>query len=124
MAEPLFRIRFHHTTLQTNPPLAILQERGNVYILRKKVEGIHLEEALYQLRTSPHLNGMNRAVGIDHALVSTINEIKSWATKALHPIPREEIEDLTFFIPWELERNVPRVHVDISGISLDRLWIA
>jgi hypothetical protein len=88
------------------------------------VEGIHLEEALDQLRISPDLNGMNRAVGIDHALVSTINEIKTWAKKGLHPIPREEIEDLTFFIPWELERNIPRVHVDISGISLDSLWIA
>jgi GNAT superfamily N-acetyltransferase len=121
--EPLSRIRFHGATLQANPPLAILHEKGNVYVLRKKVEGIHSEEALDQLRTSPHLYGMNRAVGIDHALVSTINEIKSWAKKAL-PIHREEIEDLTFFIPWDLERNFPRVHVDISGISLDRLWIA
>lgn len=124
MAEPLSRIRFHHATLQTNPPLAILQERGNVYILRKKVEGIHLEEALDQLRTSPHLNGMNRAVGIDHALVSTINEIKGWAKKALHPSPREEIEDLTFFIPWEIERNIPKITVDNVGVSLNNLWIA
>jgi GNAT superfamily N-acetyltransferase len=124
IAEPLSRIRFHNATLQTNPPLAILQDRGNVYVLRKKVKGIHLEEALDQLRTSPHLNGMNRAAGIDHALVSTVNEIKSWTKKAFHPGPGEEIEDLAFFIPWELERNIPRIQVDISGISLESLWIA
>jgi hypothetical protein len=124
MTEPLSRIRFHNATLETNPPLAILQERGNVYVLRKKVKGIHLEEALEQLRTSPHLNGMNRAVGIDHALVLTINEIKSWVRRAFHLSPREEIEDLTFFIPWELEKNIPGIHVDISAVSLDRLWIA
>ena len=124
MAEPLSRIRFRNAAVQTNPPLAILQEKGNVYILREKVKGIHLEEALDQLRTSPHLKGMNRAVGIDHVLVSTVNEIKGWAKKAFHPSPREEIEDLTFFVPWELETNMPGIQVDISGVSLDRLWIA
>lgn len=124
MADPLSRIRFHKATLQTNPPLAIIKERGNVYILRKKVKGIHLEEALDQLRTAPHLTGMNRAVGIDHVLVSTINEIKGWVKKRSHPGSCEEIEDLTFFIPWELGKNIPRIHVDISGVSLDRLWIA
>lgn len=118
------RMRFRNATLQTNPPLAILQERGNVYILRRKVEGIHLEEALDQLRTSSHLKDMNRAVGIDHTVVLTINEIKEWLRKVFQSNLREEIEDLTFFVPWDLERNILKVTVDISGISLDTLWIA
>lgn len=116
--------RFRNATVQINSPLAILQDRGNVYILRKKVEGIHSEEALDQLRTASHLENMNRSVGIDHAVILTINEIRKWLMKKFDPGLQEEIEELAFFIPWDLERNIPRVTVDTKGVSLDTLWIA
>ena len=119
IAESLSRTRFHHSTFQTNPPLAILQEKGNVYILRKKVEGIHLEEALDQLRTSPHLKQTNRAVGVDRTLIMIVNEMMKWLKMRFPSSLREEIEDLTVFVPWDIERNIPRLYVDVSGISLD-----
>jgi hypothetical protein len=40
------------------------------------------------------------------------------------PSLREQIEDLTFFVPWDLERNIPRVAVHILDVSLDTLWVA
>jgi len=116
--------RFRNATVQINSPLAILQDRGNVYILRKKVEGIHSEEALDQLRMASHLKDMNRSAGIDHAVILTINEIRKWLMKEFDPGLLEEIEDLAFFIPWDLERNMPRVTVDTRGVLLDTLWIA
>jgi len=122
--DSISEMRFRNATIQINPPLVMIQERGNVYILRRKLEGIHLEEALDQLRTASSLKEMNRQAGIDHMLVATINEIKNRLMKELHSDLSEEIEDLTFFVPWDLERNIPRIHVDISGISLDTLWIA
>ena len=69
-------MRFHHTPVHINPPLAIFRDRGNGYVLRRKLEGIHLEEALDQLRTSPHLKDMNHAMGIDRMATMTIREIK------------------------------------------------
>jgi GNAT superfamily N-acetyltransferase len=117
-------MRFRNATIQINPPLVMIQEKGNVYILRRKLEGIHLEEALDQLRTVSFLKEMNRKAGIDHMLVATINEIKKQLMKEFHFGLTEEIEDLTFFVPWDLERNIPKIHVDISGVSLDTLWIA
>ena len=122
--DSISEMRFRNATIQINPPLVMIQERGNVYILRRKLEGIHLEEALDQLRTASSLKEMNRQAGIDHMLVATINEIKNRLMKELHSDLSEEIEDLTFFVPWDLERSIPRIHVDISGISLDTLWIA
>jgi GNAT superfamily N-acetyltransferase len=116
--------RFRNATVQINSPLAILKDKGNVYILRKKVAGIHSEEALDQLRTASHLKNMNRSVGIDHAVVLTINEIRKWLMKEFDPGLREEIEDIAFFIPWDLGRNIPRVTVDTRGVSFDTLWIA
>jgi GNAT superfamily N-acetyltransferase len=116
--------RFHNTTLQINPPLAIIQDRGNLYILRRKVDGIHSEEALDQLRTSLALKTMNREVGIDRTIVVTINEINKELMKVFGSGHRKEIEDLAFFVPWDLERNIPKVTVDVKGISLDVVWLA
>jgi len=117
-------MRFCGAAIEVNPPLAIFSDRGNVYILRRKVEGIHSQEALDQLRTSPYLKEMNRAVGIDRAIVRTINDIKEWLVTKFDSNFLEEIEELTYFIPWDIEKNIPRIPVDIAGVSLDTIWIA
>jgi GNAT superfamily N-acetyltransferase len=117
-------LRFRGATLLTNPPLLIFEDRGNNYALRKKVEGIHSEEALDQLRTSPYLREMNGAVGMDRALVGTINDIRNFLEERFESRFLQEIEDLTYFISWEIKRNIPRVQVDISGVSPETIWIA
>jgi hypothetical protein len=124
IAEYVSGVRFHNVTIQINPPLVILRDRGNIYILRRKLEGIHSEEALDQLRTSSQLREMNRAAGIDRVIVLTLNKINGWLMKVFDSNFREEIEDLAFFVPWDIERNIPKVTVDISGVSLDTTWIS
>jgi GNAT superfamily N-acetyltransferase len=116
--------KFYQATVQVNPPLAIIRDRGNLYILRKKVGGIHSDEALAQLRASSSLKTMNRAVGIDHTIVATINEIIKRLTRVFGSNHQNEIEDLAFFVPWDLERNIPKVTVNIANVSLDTVWIA
>jgi GNAT superfamily N-acetyltransferase len=115
--------RFHNTAAFVNPPLAIFQDRGNAYILRQKVGGIHLEEALEQLRTSPALREMNQTIGIDRVLIVTVNEVNKWLLKTFGPRVSRDIEDLTFFVSWDLEKNRPKVMVDEAGIFFDSLWI-
>jgi GNAT superfamily N-acetyltransferase len=124
VAEYASGLRFRNATIGINPPLAILRDRGNVYILRRKVMGIHSEEALDQLRTCSYLKDMNHAVGIDRAVVMTIDEIRNWLVKLFDDSLSEEIEDLTFFIPWDIEKNIPKVAVHILGVLLDTVWIA
>ena len=117
-------LKFQGVDLRINPILLIFQDRGNIYALREKVEGIHSDEAFDQLRTSAYLREMNRAVGIDRTMIMTINDIKKWLEKRFNSPFRQEIEDLTYFFPWDIEKNIPRIHVDTSGVSLDRIWIA
>lgn len=124
IAESILARRFCNATVQVNPPLAIIRNRGNLYIFRKKVDGIHSEEALDQLRTSLSLKTMNREVGIDRTIIVTINEINKGLMKVFGSDHRNEIEDLAFFVPWDLERNIPKVIVDVKGISLDAVWVA
>jgi len=116
--------RPHGVVIRINPLLLIFRDRGNVYALRKKVEGIHSQEALDQLRTSPHLREMNRTIGIDRLMVRVIHEIQNELRVNLNQSFHQEIENLTFFIPWDIEKNSPRVCVDISSISMDTIWIA
>ena len=40
--------------------------------------------------------------------------------KEFDPGLLEKIEALAFFIPWDLERNMPRVTVDTRGVLLER----
>jgi hypothetical protein len=117
-------LTFQGAILRMNPPLLIFRDRGNIYVLRKKVEGIHSQEAFDELRTSPHLSEMNRAAGIDRAMGKTMNDVGKWLEATFKSRFKEDIEDLTYFLPWDIETNLPRVHVEISGVSLDTVWVA
>jgi GNAT superfamily N-acetyltransferase len=116
--------RLHGAVIRINPILLIFRDRGNIYALRKKVEGIHSQEALDQLRISPHLREMNRTIGIDRLIHRVIHEIKNGLMSNLNPCFHQEIEDLTYFFPWDIEKNFPRICVEISSISMDTIWIA
>jgi hypothetical protein len=118
------RLKFHGAIPRINPPLLIFRDRGNMYALRKKVEGIHSMEAFDQLKTSQYLKDMNSAVGIDQAMVRTISDIRKWIEVRFKSRFSQEIEDLTYFLPWDIEKNIPKIHVDSSGVLLDVIWIA
>jgi GNAT superfamily N-acetyltransferase len=117
-------VRFRRAIGRVNPILLIVRDRGNTYVLRRKLGGVHSQEALDQLITMPHLKELNRAVGIDTALTSTIKDARDFLRKEFAPRFRREIDELTYFVPWDVERNLPSVTVDVSGISLNTLWIS
>lgn len=116
--------RFGGAELRVNPPLALLCHKGNLYILRKKLEGIHLEEALDQLRGDENLMELNRMAAIDRAILGVVRSTRQWLGKVAPPNLKAEVEELTFFVPWDLGRNFPRVAVEPNGVSIDRLWLA
>jgi hypothetical protein len=117
-------MRFQGARLGVNPPLAFLSHRGNLYILRRKLEGIHLEEALDQLNGAPHLLHMNAMARIDRSILGVTRSVREWLASTAPPEMRAEAEDLTIFVPWDLERNSPRVLVEPCGVSIDKLWLA
>lgn len=117
-------LRFGNTSLQINPPLLFVRDKGNLYILRRKVEGIHLEEALDQLRSASHLKKMNQEVEIERRILITINQIRTWLKRKVERGLREEVEDLTFFVPWDIERNNPKVQVHITNVEINKVWVS
>lgn len=112
------------TKLRTNPPLLILRDRGNGYILRRKVAGIHWEEAVEQLKTEPALKSLNSALSVDRIVASGIRRASDWLRSVLDKDEESVLDPSNFFVSWNLETNQPVLNVDMSGATPGTLWIA
>ena len=110
--------------LSVNPPLLIIEDRGNAYVLRRKVSGIHWEEAIEQLQSDPHLRRMNVSMHIDRLILNTVRRAQEMISEKL-ALREETISDLlTFFVSWDLEGNRPRLMIDFTSTYLESVWLA
>ncbi|MEI8182110.1 MAG: hypothetical protein WCG29_05325 [Desulfomonile sp.] len=116
--------RIDVTRLQSNPPLLIIRDRGNGYVLRRKVPGIHWEEAVEQLRTDPALKNFNAALGADKTVGSVIGKASDLVTSLLDTAEQTVLDPSNFFVSWNLESNHPIMSVDVGGASPETVWIA
>jgi len=117
-------LHFRGTIIRVNPIILVVRDRGNVYTLRRQVAGVHSQEALDQLKTIPHLRILNSAIGVDRCIQNVVKDTGDALKKRFHSRFKREIEELAYFIPWDIEQNTPVIRVDISGISLDTVWVA
>jgi hypothetical protein len=117
-------IRIKNARVLGNPPLLLIRDRGNAYVLRRKVEGIHFEEAVEQLQTSPKLKGFNKGSSADRIVLSTVRQVSEWLREKLGDQEGQILDLFTFFAAWDLDANCPKVVVDFSGSYLETVWIA
>jgi len=110
--------------LKVNPPLLTIQDRGNVYVLRRKVEGIHWEEAMEQLQSVPYLKDMNGSMKIDRVILGTVRKANQMISEKLSLREETVSDSLTCFVPWDLEGNQPRVMIDFTTVYLESVWMA
>jgi len=113
-----------NTQLRVNPPVLTIQDRGNLYVLRRKVEGIHWEEAIEQLQSIPNLKGMNASMKIDRIIVGTVRNANQMISETLGLREETVADSLTCFVPWDLEVNQPQVMIDFTNVYLESIWIA
>ena len=116
-------LHFNNAKVLVNQIILIIRDKGNVYAMRRQMEGIHSQEALDQLKSVPYLKALNESIGINRCITKTIKDTEAYLKKKFHARFRSDLDDLTYFVPWDIEKNMPAVRVDISGISLDRVWV-
>jgi hypothetical protein len=116
--------RVKNALLKTNPPLLIIRDRGNAYILRRKVPGIHWEEAVEQLQSSESLKGMNASLRLDKIISSTVGKTIQFLRDKADLEDEALLSNLTFFVSWDLAANKPKVLVDMFGSSIETIWTA
>ncbi len=115
--------RIKHAALGVNPPLLVIRDRGNGYVLRRKVEGIHWEEAVEQLQTCAALKSLNASTKLDRLVLATVRKAQDWL-KARTSKEEDLLDDFTYFVSWDIDSNQPKLVVDYSGTFLDSIWIA
>ena len=95
-------VRVKNSRLRANPPLLVIQDRGNGYILRKKVEGIHWEEAIAQLHDAPALKELNKSTRADRMITSTVKQAAEWLGKRLENADDAHSGLFSYFVSWNL----------------------
>lgn len=110
--------------LKTNPMLLVIRDRGNAYVLRRKVGGIHWEEALGQLQGNPSLKGINSSVKMDRLVLSTVRDANTKIAQHLDMEKGEIIDNLTTFVAWNFESNQPKVIIDFGSTYFEKVWMA
>ncbi len=110
--------------LKTNPILLIIRDRGNGYVLRRKIDAIHWEEAIEQLQSNPSLVSVNKAVKLDRIVMETVKETATTIAETLDVARETIIDQLTPFVSWDLANNRPRMVIDFSFSYLESIWIA
>jgi hypothetical protein len=116
--------RPNNAQLIVNPPLLTIADRGNIYVLRRKVSGIHWEEAIEQLQSVQHLKNMNGAVNIDRVIIGTVRNTYQMISEKLGLREDTLTDSLTCFVPWDLEHNQPKVTIDFTSVYLESVWMA
>jgi glyoxylase-like metal-dependent hydrolase (beta-lactamase superfamily II) len=110
--------------LKTNPVLLVIRDRGNAYVFRRKINAIHLEEAMEQLQTHPGLKSLNASLRVDQLILTTVQTAQAMIGDGLR-IKEELIRDqLTPFVSWNLKNNQPQMVIDFEGTYLESVWMA
>ncbi|MHB8202449.1 MAG: hypothetical protein ACYDHG_01935 [Desulfomonilaceae bacterium] len=119
---PYFIVK--NTKVRFNPPLLLIRDRGNGYILRKKVPGIHWEEAVEQLNTSPALKELNDHLGLERIVTRTVAKVNEKMKSYIEGNDLNLSDPSGIFVSWDLETNQPRMVVDMTVSYLETVWIS
>ncbi len=124
ISSEMSNVKVKSAWLKTNPILLIIQDRGNGYVLRRKIEAIHMEEALEQLQSDPKLKTVNEATKIDEILLATVKEATGTISGYLGMENGLILDQLTPFVSWDLKNNQPKMVIDFGASYLESLWMA
>ncbi len=116
--------RVKGAALKTNPPVLVIRDKGNGYVLRRKVEGIHWDEAIDQLQSCEALAGLNKSLKVEKKIKATIMNARRLVASKLSEDEELAIGNLANFVSWDLKENRPKLVVDMAGSYLESVWVA
>jgi hypothetical protein len=110
--------------LKTNPPLLVIKDKVNTYVLRRRVNGIHWEEAMEQVQTDPSLMAMNNTMKIDRIIAATVRKSREVIDENFDKNERALNGPLSCFVSWDLVSNRPRLMIEPAGAFFESIWLA
>ncbi|MBI5589455.1 MAG: GNAT family N-acetyltransferase [Deltaproteobacteria bacterium] len=109
--------------LLLNKPLAVIQDMGNAYVLRRKIAAIGWDEAQEQIQQDPQLQRLNREMRLEQLLLATVRAAGSVLMESVGIEAKTVFEKFSWMISWDLEANRPRLFMDYSGPVFESIWI-
>ncbi|MBC8419334.1 MAG: hypothetical protein H8E10_12125 [Desulfobacterales bacterium] len=124
MESKMLGLRVENALLKVNPPLLTIRDRGNAYILRRKVGGIHWEEAVEQIHRSDALKRLDHSLKLHRMILGTVREANRMVSEQMG-VEEPALNDLlTCFVSWDMKSNRPLLMVDFSNSYLASVWMA
>lgn len=109
--------------LMINKPLAVIQDMGNAYVVRRKIDAIRWDEAQEQIQQNDHLQRMSQSMRLEQLLVATVRA----AGKVLNDLAGIEantaFEKFSWMVSWDVKTNHPGLYADFSGPVFETIWI-
>jgi hypothetical protein len=116
--------RIKNACLKVNVPLLTIRDRGNAYVLRQKIGGIHWEEAVEQIQSSPRLKCLDASLKLHRMIAGTVREAMAAISGELNREEAEVNERLACFVSWNIKANRPLIMVDFTTSYLESIWMA
>ena len=117
-------MKVRNAWLKTNPSLLIIRDRWNAYVLRRKINAIHWEEAIEQLQTDSSLKSLNPTIQIDNLVRRTVQMTHEMIADRLEKEQKSISDQLSIFVSWNLRNNQPELVIDFEGAYLESVWVA
>jgi hypothetical protein len=104
--------RIKHACLKVNAPLLTIRDRGNAYVLRRKIGGIHC------------LRALDASLKLHRMIAGTVREAHGMVSDELH-VPEDVLTDLlACFVSWDIKTNQPLIMVDFTNSYLTSIWMS
>ncbi|HIJ58409.1 MAG TPA: hypothetical protein HPP41_01920 [Deltaproteobacteria bacterium] len=116
--------KIKNANLRVNPPLLTIRDRGNAYVLRRKIGGIHWEEAVEQIHSSSRLKKLDNSLKLHRMILGTVREANRAVSKLVKVEGIESQDLLACFVSWDIKANQPLLMVDFSNCYLESVWMA
>ncbi|MCG6892879.1 MAG: GNAT family N-acetyltransferase [Desulfobacteraceae bacterium] len=124
LAPAVSDLRVLGARLQLNAPLALIQDMGNAYVLRRKIEAIPWDEAQVQFQQDPHLKRLSDGEGLEQLLLATIRAAGKKLTQTSGIDTEIAFDTLTWMVSWDISSNRPGLFMDFSGPVFESIWIS
>lgn len=116
-------MRAHSAPIKVNRPLLVIKDRGNAYVLRERIEAIHWEEAVEQIKRDPRLKRLGESMNLESLILSSVRKASRLVDERLRSESEHNHDASSWFVSWDLEANQPKLFIGFEGQSLEAIWL-
>lgn len=108
--------------IKVNPIVLIVRDRGNIYVLRRKIPAIPWREALEQMQTAPKLKRLNQSIRFTSALRKLLRKAQA-SLESRGQRGSNFCDAPMCFVAWNVDGNRPIVVVENDSAKPAALWL-